>query len=128
MLMGAFLLSVGAFAQSGGMYTGPAEPQDIAGWFKYEFYACDSNGQPITSQFQSGYKKFYVEIYQTIYGKPPSGVQYTIVNQVADKICQTGDIGFMGNVRVIKIEYGLRTPHFRPVDDGLVHQYEEFLN
>jgi len=54
-----FLLSFSAFAQ----YE-PANPDrpDIAGWFQYEFYTCDSNGQQITDHRHPKYKKFTVKI------------------------------------------------------------------
>ena len=97
------LLSFSAFAQ----YE-PADPgkPDISGWFRYEFYTCDSNGQQITDHRNPKYKKFTVEIYQTIYGTPPTGILYTIVQQVSDQICQYGELQrFYPNVRVLNIEY-----------------------
>jgi len=96
------MLSFSAFAQ----YDTPATPADRSGWFTYEFYTCDSNGHEITDRKHPKYKKFTIEIYQTIYGTPPTGVLYTIVQQVSDQICQYGELQrFYPNVRILDIEY-----------------------
>lgn len=96
------LLSFSAFAQ----YDKPDPGPDIARWFTYEFYTCDSNGHQITDRRHPKYKKFTVEIYQTIYSTPPTGILYTIVQQVSDQICQYGELQrFYPNVRILDIEY-----------------------
>lgn len=96
------VLSFSAFAQ----HDTPAPPADMSGWFTYEFYTCDSNGHRITDRKHPKYKKFTIEIYQTIYGTPPTGVLYTIVQQVSDQICQYGELQrFYPNVRILDIEY-----------------------
>ncbi|WP_410879615.1 hypothetical protein [Myroides sp. DW712] len=99
-----FLLSWGAFAQ-------PTEDRweprpDMEGWRTYEFYTCDSNGHRITDRRNPKYKKFTVEILVTIYGTPPTGILYTVVQQVSDQICKYGSLQyFYPNVRILDIEY-----------------------
>lgn len=99
-----FLLSFGAFAQP---TQDKWEPRpDIEGWMTYEFYTCDSNGRQITDRRNPKYKKFTVEILVTIYGTPPTGILYTIVQQVSDQICQYGGLQrFYPNVRILDVEY-----------------------
>ena len=110
-------LSFSAFAQ----YDKPAPKPDISGWFRYEFYTCDSNGHRITDHRNPKYKKFTVEIYQTIYGTPPTGILYTIVQQVSDQICQYGELSrFYPNVRILDIEYSSYIGIGDPITPGPV--------
>ncbi|WP_060875401.1 hypothetical protein [Myroides odoratus] len=97
------LLSFSAFAQ----YE-PANPDrpDMERWITYEFYTCDSDGYRITDQRHPKYKKYTIEILQTIYGTPPTGILYPIVQQISDQICQYGELQrFYPNVRILDIEY-----------------------